>query len=300
MKQKPIWLVLFIVLILLSQIVIATPPTPPCDEEIEDKEVYENIISSNDTIKQINEELEFYQIEVADCFVNEKVEITLYYKLPKNFSNYQIVYSDDLTLSYAKDGSIKILDGGEEKIFEYDEVIDTFESRVQEIENNARVQEFITKLNPTTGFLIDVNARISVNDGWIEYSQYSKLVRGYLLPNAINWSQFPEIKQAHEIIEQNLLINELSNCSIGKDGGHSYTTANFHDFEDSPWYLTVALICDCGWKDAFLQLNSDGSYERLEIESDWCNLESNNTPGFELILVLIAVVLVLFWQRRRI
>ena len=30
------------------------------------------------------------------------------------------------------------------------------------------------------------------------------------------------------------------------------------------------------------------------------NSESNKTPGFELILVLIAVVFVLFWQRKRI
>ena len=300
MKRITICFAAFFIFNAICQSAIATPPQPPCDEEIEDKEVYENLILANDTVIQINNELELYRTEVADCIVNERVEIVLYYYLPKNFSSYDIVYSDDLTLSYVTNGSIGIGGYGEEGVINYDIVINSFKNKVIDIETNNRVQEFISKLNPKTGSLIDTNARISTDDGWIEYHQNSKSVRGYLLPNAINWSQFPEIKQAHEIIEQNLFIDELSSCSIGKDGGHSYTTTNFHDFEDDPWYLTVAIICDCGWKEVSLQLNSDGSYERLGITSDWCNLESSNTPGFELFIAICAIALFLFWKRKRI
>ena len=71
--------------------------------------------------------------------------------------------------------------------------------------------------------------------------------------------------------QDELLVGTLASCSISRGDMHSYTDATFHDTPTGPWYLTVALTCDDGWKDAFVQINNDGSHERLEIR-----YESNN------------------------
>lgn len=306
MNRITIFLAMLLIFGVLYQSIIATPPTLPCDEEIEDKEVYENIILANEVVIQINDELELYNLEVADCINNERVEIVLYYYFPENYSSYDIIYSDDLALSYVTDGSIELGIYGEGDALNYDDVINAFKDKVVEIENNSRIQEFITKLHPNSCSLIDVNARMTSSDGdWIEYHQ-TGYVRQYLLPNSIDWEQFPEIKQAHEIIEQNLLVDELSDCSIGTGAMHSYTTASNYE-GIGPWYITVALICGDEWKDACLQLNQDGSYERLSIEGSY-DVEYHggisNDLLFMIIILIICIIVATFfifsWKRKKI
>jgi hypothetical protein len=105
----------------------------------------------------------------------------------------------------------------------------------------------------------------------VEYNFFYHLVRGYILSNDIEWQEYPEIQLAHQVMEQHLLVGDLANCSIGKGEKHAYTQAQFHDSADAPWNMMVALQCDDGWKDAFVQLKNDGTYDKLSILTNYYN-----------------------------
>jgi len=259
----------------LALALMACPASVPCDEEVGDPQAYYRLVLSHPVVVQINDELGVPTVDVAPCFVNGKVRVCLTYRLAQSYSQYSILYHDQLILACAKDGMVEISDEGirRPEAFDRDSILGFFKTKVNEVENNARVREFLTKIGPRPGSRVSLHRAVveihGPDTGWIEYSLYKRQVRGYLLPNTVSWQEFPEIEQAHKIIEENLLTGELSNCSIGREKHHSYTTASFHDFETGPWYLTVALICQDGWKDAFLQLNHDGSYERLCIKMEY-------------------------------
>lgn len=233
---------------------------------------------------------------------------TLFYQLPSEFSPNNIIYRDKLVLSYCINGTLYhgySLYGEETKSLNYQDVIDSFKDKIKEVESNERVKELIEKQIVTSGSFIEYHAKLSGQDGWVEYSNGSGEVRGYLLPNSAELEKFPEIKKAHEIVEKNLLIGELSDCTIGREGGHSYTLVQFHDNENTPWYITVALHCEKGWKDAYLQLNQDDSYERLEIRMDYnvikpqgFDFESGSLIIITLILLLVIIIVVIMIHRR--
>jgi hypothetical protein len=302
-ETKIIWLVSPLILILLSQTVIATPPAQPCDEKIGDKKFYENIILSNDIIKQINNELELFRVDVADCFVGNRLEITMIYKFPINFSSYGIRYTDDLILYYLKNGSIELDYYGTD--LKYDSIVTIFEERINKLETNSRVKEFITKLNPTTCTLVDNIAYIYAEDPthrwsyYIKYHQMGDYVREYSLPTSDNWTDYSEIKQAQKIVMENPLDESL-NYSIDLN---SVTAAS--DYQgNSLFYMYVPLISDHGRNTAFLQLNPNGSYERLNITGPWSieatsKNEPDITPGFELVLLVIAFALILIWMKKK-
>jgi hypothetical protein len=260
-------------IIVVSSTLVACPPQPPCDEKISDPMIYENLVLSSPIIQQINDELVLRQVTVSPCFVDNKVGVGVLYELPSSYSEYHLVYSDYLNLAYSKDGAIEVSGGIEQPTtFERNAILTYFKGRIQEIESNRRIREVITKtkpdpLNPIIPLLGQLISRNGGNR--IEYNFYSGLVRGYILSNDIDWQEFPEIKQAHTVIKEHLLVGSLSGCSIGHGEMHSYTSATLLDFPKRPWYLTVALICDDGWKDATVQINSDGSYERLAIEREY-------------------------------
>lgn len=255
---------------------VGCPPKPPCDEKIDNPKIYENIVLSNPVVQQINSELTHGQVNISPCFVTNKVGVGILYVLPVSYSEYHLSYADYLNLAYSKDGTIE-LSGGitQPTAFERDTILAYFKQRTQEIESSPRIKEVITKTEPDPqNPVIPLFGQVLISRSGgnrVEYNFNSGLVRGYALSNDIDWQEFPEIKQARRAIEEHLLVGAFSGCSIGHGEMHSYTSADFHDSPTGPWYLTVALICDDGWKDAYVQINNDGTYEGLRIEHEYKN-----------------------------
>ena len=127
----------------------------------------------------------------------------------------------------------------------------------------------------------------------------------YSLDNNFEWKTFPGVQRAHTIIKENLLINELSNCTIATGDMHTYTIVRFHNSPSDSWFMTVALKCDGGtrWKDALIRLNPDGTYDRLEIQIDYhpkTKPKSTNIILYiSILLVLIIGIILLFIKFRR-
>ena len=126
----------------------------------------------------------------------------------------------------------------------------------------------------------------------------------YSLDNNFEWKTFPEISKAHKIIEQNLLVDELSNCTIGTGDMHTYTIVSHNSPTDS-WLMTIALKCDgdSGWKDASIRLNPDGIYDRLEIgmnpKTQSMPISSNSIIVTSLIIFVILFIVVLVIKLRK-
>ncbi len=259
----------FILILLLFLLAACISPRMPCDEKIDDPKTYEDIILANPLIQQLNSELTLREVNISPCFVNNKVSVGILYELPASYSEYSITYSDYIFIAYSKDGTIG-LPGGirQPAAWESNAILDYFQQYIRELEDNPRVKEVITKtepdpMNPVTPIFGDMN--VLRRNNRVHYGIFGDIVTGYSLSNNLDWLEFPEIKLAHKAIEEELLVGRLASCSIGRSNMHSYTVANFHDSPTGPWYLTVALICDDGMKEAYVQINNDGSHERLQI-----------------------------------
>ena len=263
-----------VISIVCAFILAGCPPTLPCDKKIKDPTVYEKIALSNPIISQINSILTLRKMEISKCIVNKTVGINIWYNLPSDFSEFGIVYSDYLNLSYSLEGKFSVVESlHTPPEFNPDAILAHFKGKVKEIESNPRIREVILKTNPDPlNPVLPLFGQVEImrsGSNRAEYSFYSHMVRGYLLSNDIDWQEFPEIKQAHQIIEKYLLVGDLSACKIGHGEMHAYTTTLFHDEPAQPWRMTVALICADHWKDASVQINADGSYEKLEISSNY-------------------------------
>jgi hypothetical protein len=237
---------------------------------------YEDIVLTNALIQQLNAELNLRQVNVSPCFVDNKVGIGILYELPTSYSEYSITYSDYLNLAYSKDGTIDVSGGvTQPTAFERSAILNYFQYRIHALEGNPRIKEVIAKTEPDVqNPVIPLWAGVTVSRSdrnRVSYSFYSDLVGGYTLSNDTDWREFPEIELAHKAIKEELLVGALASCSISRGSMHSYTDAAFHDTPTDPLYLTVALTCDDGWKDAFVQINNDGSHERLEIRYEYNN-----------------------------
>jgi len=251
-----------------------TPPKAPCDEKIDAPKTYENMVLNSPVIQRLNSQLRSTEVRVSPCFVNERVMVAVYYELPNTLSEYELAYSDWILIDCSRDGRITLSPGTIQPVaFEADSILVFFKHKIRKVEENLRVKEFVAKTTPSPKnpiiSLRETGVLIRRSGNHIEYNQSTGLVRGYLLCNDIDWQQFPEIKQAHRAIEEHLLVGALSQCAIGHGKGHSYTSADFHDSATGPWYLTVCLICHDGLKDAFIQINSDGSHEKPRVKFEY-------------------------------
>ncbi|MBM3129258.1 MAG: hypothetical protein FJ009_11630 [Chloroflexi bacterium] len=271
-------IILAVLLGALAVCLTACPPKPPCDEPIGSKQIYRDAILSHPVTLQLNDNLQFHDIIIAECFVKGELSIGLLYHLPADMSSFGVVYADWLGLAYAKDGRIQIVlqYTGERQPFTYENVIGLFKERISSAENNPspKVREFIAKVSPMQGNLSSCCWLGTMPPSpWAEirYNANTKLVYEYLLPNSIQWSEFPEIERMHQIIEENLLVGNLSNCKIGKDDRHAYTRMQMTTAGDVWMNFSVALLCDDGWKDASVRLYPNGTYDQLVIQYEYKN-----------------------------
>jgi len=243
----------FIVIIFLitTFLLAGCPSTLPCDEKVPNPKIIENIVLSNEVFQLINSELTLRKVVISSCFVNNKVEIAVQYELPASYSAF-----------------IR-----QPATFELEATTNYFQQKIQELESNPRIREVLTSTNPDNSKPIIPRYEDMIisrsGDNRIEYSFYYGLVRGYTLSNNIDFLEFPEITLAHSIIEGHLLVGPLSGCSIGRGDIHAYTSGALQDPLSGPWHLSVALICDDGWKDAFVQINQDGTFEKLAIKNEY-------------------------------
>jgi hypothetical protein len=127
-------------------------------------------------------------------------------------------------------------------------------------------------------------------ESYLIYDIAANQPAAYMLSNDAEWKSFSEMVRAHNIINENLLIGDLADCEIGKGEAHSYTELNYYIGPGNPMPITVALTCNGTWKDAFVKLNPDGSYENLQIKLDY----SVTPPKAKGRMYLVLFIIVLF------
>jgi len=265
--------VLFTILSLAALLgLTGCPPTPPCDEKISDPGVYRERILANPALRQVESSIPFEDVSLSECFVDGQLNVTIRSRLPDSWSAYGIVYRDQLRLSYTRDGSLQILDLlNSPKDLDEAAAAAYFQKRISMLEGNARIQELIAKTgpdpaNPVVPLMNGEMLRSGNNRA--QYSFAQDFVFTYTISNDIEWQAYPEVGLAQRAIRDNLLVGELSSCSIGRGGGHAYTSS-VADSETGPWFVTVALICSDGWKDASVRINRGGSFEELKVKTDY-------------------------------
>jgi hypothetical protein len=261
--------VVTVLILFLTLALSGCPPKQPCDQKIEDPSVYEEIVLADPVIQQLEQNLKRLRVTISDCINNDQVWVVIEYELPAEYSDFGVKYRDWLSLVYSLNGTIDISTTPLQAVsYDVGSILDTFQARIAEVETNPRAREVLAKTdpdpdNPTVPLFGD--RQVLREGNWVEYNFFYHRVRGYLLSNDIGWEEFPEIKQAHQIIEAQLLVGELKGCTIGHGKMHAYTAAEFHDADTDPWNLTVALQCPDGWRDASIRIHPDGSYDNLQI-----------------------------------
>lgn len=265
--------------VILLLLLTGCPPKFPCDEKIKDPEPYRQMVLQHPLIQTLSETLTIEEVRIGACFVKGKANAAVMFRTPSDFSALGLLYRGSFDFIFTKDGTLSIPEDGFWEIRGWeisswdgesiDLIVGVIRKKIEELESNLRVREVLTRTQAdpsnaahylNTGQVFRKNARLT-------YSFWAHQVREYLLPSDMEWENFPEIRQAHEIIQTRLLIGELSNCAIGTGELHNYTQAQMDEW--GGWYMTVALQCNEKWKDAFLHLLSDGSFERLGIQTEY-------------------------------
>ena len=117
---------------------------------------------------------------------------------------------------------------------------------------SPRMREFVEKAYPPTVALDSALAIDSANGHQrLQYEPESRTVSNYLLSNAVQWDNFPEIAVAHRVV-----ANVMPQCQV--DQG-SYTTGLVYGPE--PYLMSVGLRCNGIRTDAEFRLWLDGRYD---------------------------------------
>ena len=273
-KKQTIFTIAFTALafsIILSVCSCESPPTQPCDEKVGDTKAYEDIVLNIPAIQELNSQLSFKKVSISNCFVDGYLGVVLYYQLPTSYSNYNITYADDLQLVYSKDGTLKLFSRGivQNQVLESEIILADFQQKIQKLEHNPQVMEILSKTgpDPISPIAALYSSDISRSGGnRFQYNPLADTVSAYTLSNDVDWQGFPEIQLAHKIIKEKLLVGSLSDCSISHDELGSFTSMQTYDASMDSLFMSVALVCNGDWKTALVRMNSDGSYERLELE----------------------------------
>lgn len=180
--------------------------------------------------------------------------------------------------------------------FENPKLIRNLDLFLPNITKIPQIEEF--KRNKRIKYMAYGNERLVLRSdaGSLTYDTHRNITSSYILYNDFKWETFPEIAKAHSIIKEKLLVGELSNCSIGTGYAYGYTQMEYYNLNPSyPLSIKVALKCDEGTKrkEAFIKLNSNGTYERLEIWGSHPNQKEN--PIIIPVLILLVLISVLFF-----
>ena len=278
--------IIFLLLAIWPMMVSSSPPVVPCTEVMIKNETSRLAVLSNPLLAYITRELDLYEVLVGGCPINDSLKAILHFRLPASYSSFGISYAVSLPIILQNNGSIYLIDADGRYFtqssgivirvspFDGGAVMRGINVRINEIENDSRVKEFVGKLGHTaTVSLLDNKVKIYAKEvdvgfmnrspGYLEYSQDGGIVTGYLLPNNIKWENFPEIAIAKDAISRN-----LTNCSVIDNGfGYEHTVAQFHDWGNYPWFLKVGVNCKrMNPTYASVRVNADGSTESPTIE----------------------------------
>lgn len=266
------WVILLAFLGFLTGCNYPVDVSPPCDEVIEDPRPIEELVLADPVIRELNTKVKLRKPEVSPCFVDNKVSIVITYELPTSYSTYGVTYADHLSVFYSRDSTIGLAGndvGGitVPKTYDVESILENSRERIKVIENNPRAKEVLENTVPDPANPVSYlsNWQVLRYGNQLKYNFYHEIVDEYILSNDIEWQNFPEITQSHQIIEKYLLVSDLANCQIARDEKHEYTATNFHQ-SNGPWFMTVQIKCEDGYKDAYVQINYDGSFERLGLK----------------------------------
>jgi len=345
--------------IVFSNIVFATPPSPPPCYEVENPEHYKNLVYTSE-IYNYFQDWELKNITVPCHYERGSINVILKYNVPTSYSTNNLNYQTTVIFSF-KDNQLINSEELNQVFKNYKQHIENFESeenirlliqttgatnvkheetRVFKLESQPReyvnydfidksivslsfanpilidkIEKFVPKISDVpqvTEFRNNVgihfiefgNNRLSIHEefscptceSYFIYDLSQLFPTSYSLDNNFEWKTFPEISKAHKTIEENLLIGELSNCSIGTGDMHTYTIVNYHNSPTDSWFMTVALKCDGGtrWKDASIRLNPNGTHDRLEIKMDYHpKTQSRPISSNSIILTSIIILIIL-------
>ncbi len=255
--------------------------TSPCDFDgyLTDPKIKEELsVALRDFERQHNVAFDHDLMMITSC-TDVGMDVPLEYDTPLSFSKYGISYSVRLSARYfldSKEVTLQIFDHSSttEDVFTY---IDSLKDAVAEFETTPQMDEFANQFNQE-----GTHIRGTVHDEfiWVEafpkpellmegyslsarltYSTTMHSITSYSLPNRIPWRAFPEIPVVHEIVNEHLLINELSNCVISAQE-KAYATTDVRFTPGLSIRADVKLVCGDTAQEKYVRLflQPDGSY----------------------------------------
>lgn len=280
----------FALLVLLAVIVpiawcgysIFTIFTSPCDFDgyLTDPKIQEELsVALRDFERQHGVVFNHDLMMITSC-TDAGMDVPLEYETPLSFSKHGIRYNLSLSATYSlksKEVTLQISDhlSTTEDILTY---IDSLKDAVAEFEGTPQMDEFAHQFKQEgTRFrgtihsdLIWVEAFTKrevltpgySHSGQLNYSTTRHSITSYSLPNRITWRAFPEIPVIHEIVNEHLLVNELSNCVIStQEKGYATTDVRFA--LDLSIRADVKLVCGDTAEEMYVRIfmQPDGSYE---------------------------------------
>ena len=251
--------------------------------------------------------------------------------LVRNLVNHQLFIETAENLNvYHKEAGIFVIKSQSKDQIEYDfinkkivslsfvnpKLIDKIEKFIPKISAISQVNEFEDKVGIHLIEFSYRNKRLSIScptcKSYFIYDLNQLYPISFSLNNNFEWKTFPEISKAHKIIEENLLVGKLSNCTIGTGDLHAYTigtgdrtigTGDLHAYTigtgdrnspTSPWFMTIAINCDNGWEDASIRLYPNGTYDILKLERDYNPKDLSTPTSFSFIILISIVILIVF------
>jgi hypothetical protein len=226
-----------------------------------------------------------YRVDLGDglssptCTRSGRYRTWLTYRTPTQLSKFGIVYELQLWGYYdphTGNITLEIFDwlSGTQEVLAY---IQSLQPAITEFENNPQVGEFAQQFIERG---IGIDGIILRDELWIEsdrriswvtpslvanifFSIPRRAIRSYTLPNRFTWQEFTEFTTLHNIVNEKLLVGELSDCSISTHTDTQSTTTIFFHPESGLISAGTRVSCGNEASEKYLSiiLHSDGTYE---------------------------------------
>jgi len=244
---------------------------PTCQATLSDEQVAarRDAILSLPALRQLTQEADNIQFRLSNCAVNDQVGGLLDFTLPPSYSQFGVIYRPiiDFHLAWANLDEITLVWDNTPLPMDYVAISDRFRAKIMEYESAPEVREYLAYQKPGTTILYAQSVAYiteGVPRSTILYWLSEHRVASYNLPNSMRWPSFPEIEQAHQIVQQHLLTGKLAQCQIGMEGLFSLTAREVIPGKDA-YRMRVHLQCPDKVRQAGLDLYPDGHFEKLEI-----------------------------------